>query len=88
MSQRVGDRLMDDIRGNETENPFDQLSPREFEIVQHLLQCESLNEICGKLTLHSSTVGTHKARIFEKLKCKNIIKLNALAKLYRVIAMS
>lgn len=88
MSPALGQKLIDDIQGNDSENPFDKLSAREFEIVQHLVQGESLTDICNKLTLHASTVGTHKARIFEKLKCKNIINLNALAKMHSVISES
>jgi two-component system invasion response regulator UvrY len=70
---------------HEPENPFDKLSPREFEIVQHLAQGDSVAEISKKLNLHTSTVGTHKARIFEKLHCHNIIDLTNLAKVYNVI---
>jgi two-component system invasion response regulator UvrY len=77
--------LIEELHNNNPENPFDSLSPREFEIVQHLIRGESVTEICQKLTLHSSTVGTHKARIFEKLKCSNIIDLNALAKVHNII---
>ena len=80
--------LIEDLHSNNPENPFDRLSPREFEIVRHLIRGESVAEICQKLTLHSSTVGTHKARIFEKLKCSNIIDLNALAKVHNIIPLS
>ena len=80
--------LIEDLHSNNPENPFDSLSPREFEIVQHLIRGESVAEICQKLTLHSSTVGTHKARIFEKLKCSNIIDLNLLAKVHNIITLS
>ena len=80
--------LIEDLHSNNPENPFDSLSPREFEIVQHLIRGESVAEICQKLTLHSSTVGTHKARIFEKLKCSNIIDLNSLAKVHNIIPPS
>jgi len=76
--------LIEDLQSNNPENPFDRLSPREFEIVQHLIRGESVAEICEKLSLHSSTVGTHKARIFEKLKCSNIIDLNTLAKIHHI----
>jgi DNA-binding NarL/FixJ family response regulator len=69
-----------------SENPFDNLSPREFEIAQHLVRGESIAQICNNLTLHSSTVGTQKAKIFQKLKCKNIINLNALAKIHNMIS--
>jgi two-component system invasion response regulator UvrY len=78
--------LIEDLHSNNPENPFDSLSRREFEIVQHLVRGESVAEICQKLTLHSSTVGTHKARIFEKLKCSNIIDLNLLAKVHNIIS--
>ena len=80
--------LIEDLHRNNPENPFDRLSPREFEIVRHLIRGESVAEICQKLTLHSSTVGTHKARIFEKLKYSNIIDLHALAKVHNIIPLS
>lgn len=89
VSPRLSQIMIEDLHGNNnSENPFDDLSPREFEIVQHLIRGESMSEICNKLTLHSSTVGTHKARIFEKLKCNNIIDLNTLAKLHNIIPES
>ncbi len=37
---------------NNSENPLDKLSPREFEIVQHLIYGDCLSVICQKLTLH------------------------------------
>jgi len=36
------------------------------------------------LNLHSSTVGTHKLRFFEKLKIRNLFELRELAKIYQV----
>jgi two-component system invasion response regulator UvrY len=80
--------LIEDLYSNNSENPFDSLSPREFEIFQPLIRGESVSEICQKLSLHSSTVGTHKARIFAKLKCSNIIDLNSLAKVHNIIPLS
>lgn len=73
------------VGGNITNNPFEKLSPREFEIIQHIVRGESVGQISEKLKLHTSTIGTHKARIFEKLSCKNIIDINALAKTYNVL---
>ena len=61
------------------QNPFDLLSPRELEIVRHLIKGESVSQIGKYLNLHTSTIGTYKARIFEKLACKNIIEINELA---------
>ena len=80
--------MIEDLHSHNPQNPFDSLSPREFEIVQHLIRGESVAEICQKLTLHSSTVGTHKARIFEKLHCSNIIDLNLPAKVHNIVTPS
>ena len=88
ISAELNEKLLKDLHKGNTENPFDKLSPREFEIVQHLTSGESLSEICQKLKLHTSTVGTHKARIFEKLSCNNIIDLTKLAKVHNVILPS
>jgi DNA-binding NarL/FixJ family response regulator len=86
ISPALSEKLLLDFQNDvHNENPFDQLSPREFEIVQHLSRGESLAEICEKLTLHSSTVGTHKARILKKLNCRNIVELSDLAKLHKVL---
>ncbi|MEO8822653.1 MAG: response regulator transcription factor [Ginsengibacter sp.] len=73
---------------NVTENPFDKLSSREFEIVQHLAQGDSVAEISQKLAVHTSTIGTHKARIFEKLRVHNVIELNNLAIAHNIILPS
>ncbi|MDP4284897.1 MAG: response regulator transcription factor [Bacteroidota bacterium] len=86
ISAELSQKLLVDLQSNRnSENPFDRLSPREFEIVQHLTTGESVAEISKKLNLHTSTVGTHKARIFEKLQCHNIIDINKLAKLHNII---
>jgi len=86
VSQELNEKLLTDLQSNhQSENPFDKLSPREFEIVQHLAYGNSVAEISQKLNLHTSTIGTHKARIFEKLACKNIIELNNLAKVHKVV---
>src|SRR5450631_875277 len=69
----------------DNQNPFDLLSRRELEITKHLLKGESVSKIGSFLYLHTSTVGTHKARIFEKLHCKNIVEMNELALMHNFI---
>ena len=76
---------MDVLDNNNQENQFDKLSPREFEIVQHLVHGDSVSEISKMLNLHTSTIGTHKARIFEKLHCHNIVELAMMAKVHNII---
>jgi two-component system invasion response regulator UvrY len=85
LSQTLSRQLTDEALNGKANNPFDELSAREFEIVQHLIKGESVAEIGAKLKLHSSTVGTYKARIFKKLHCSNIIDINLLAKIHKVI---
>jgi len=86
ISEELNEILLTDLRANhQSENPFDKLSAREFEIVQHLLHGDSVSEISEKLNVHTSTIGTHKSRIFEKLHCHNLIELNNLAKIYNVV---
>ncbi|MEN9572060.1 MAG: hypothetical protein RL172_3291 [Bacteroidota bacterium] len=77
--------LTDELIEQKKDNPFDNLSQREFEIVQHLIRGESPAAICKKLSIHSSTVATHKARIFDKLNCKNVIEICTLAKANNMI---
>ena len=86
VSPELSQKLLYDLHSkSESENPFDKLSTREFEIVQHLVLGDSVAEISKKLNVHTSTVGTHKARIFDKLHCHNIIDLTNLAKAHNVI---
>ena len=89
VSQELKKILLTDLKSSShSGNPFDKLSPREFEIVQHLVQGDSVSQISGKLQLHTSTIGTHKSRIFEKLDCHNVIELINLAKIYKVVLWS
>ncbi len=84
----VSDALLDIlIRGASHEgssNPFDWLSKREFEVMQHLIQGYSLKEICQQLSLQPSTVGTQKAKIFEKVGVRNVNALQELARVFKI----
>ena len=88
LSPGVSDILTESALGNIEINPFNRLSSREFEIMLMLTRGKSLVEICKALSLHPSTVGTHKARLFQKLNCDNIIDIHALAQVYNVIPAS
>lgn len=77
--------IEDALAGNKSSNPFESLSKREFEIASHLIRGESVSEISNNLNLHTSTVGTYKARIFDKLGCNNLVDLNKMAKVYNII---
>ncbi len=68
----------DAIRGH-IGNIFEKLSPREFEIMTFFLNGHGSKEISNMTNLHSSTIGTYKFKIFEKLRIKNILELQELA---------
>ena len=65
-------------------NLFNTLSAREFEIATHLLNGETISKIAVNLKLRVSTVGTHKSRIFDKLKVTNLLEMKELADIYNV----
>jgi DNA-binding NarL/FixJ family response regulator len=84
MSPDLKTYLYEDMLEKKTDNPFEMLSNREIQIAKYLLLGYSVSEISKTLNLHSSTIGTHKLRFFEKLKVKNVFELEELAKLYRI----
>ena len=86
ISSALHKSLTEDALGERPNNPFDNLSPREFEIGLHFIRGESLSEICHVFNLQASTVSTHKTRILEKLKCRNIVEVNQLARIYNIIS--
>jgi two-component system invasion response regulator UvrY len=84
MSENLKRFLLDDMIEIDKENPFQELTNRELQIVKYLLKGYSPAQIKETLNLHSSTVGTHKIRTFEKLKVKNVFELRELASLYQL----
>jgi DNA-binding NarL/FixJ family response regulator len=60
VSQLVGKRRKDD--------PIDELSPRECEVLELMAEGRSNAGICAKLFLSSKTVETHVSSIFNKLR--------------------
>jgi len=69
---------------SKTQNPFDSLSSREFEIANLLLSGATVSEISNLLSVQPTTVATHKARIFEKLKISSLLQLKEMAEIYNV----
>lgn len=85
ISDALANSLLIESRGNTgVDNPFQKLSKREYEIVTMLLQGRSVTEISGLLNIANSTIGTYKARLFEKLHVKNLIELKDLASAYKL----
>ena len=82
ISGPLAEILADSISGKSA-NPFQNLSAREFEIVSLLLSGHTQSDISKMLNLESSTVGSHKARIFKKLNISTILELKELETSYK-----
>ena len=68
---------------NESLNPLDKLSTRESEIATLLVLGDGNIEISNKLNIQLTTVSTHKNKIFNKLKIKNLVEFINLFNNYR-----
>lgn len=79
--------LLKQFSDNESGNPFDKLTNREYQIVKELLSEKSMAEISMTLNISVSTIASHKANIFDKLKLPkgNLLSLQNLAKKYQAI---
>ena len=84
ISETLAEKLAEDSFSGKSGNPFNELSPREFEIVTLLLEGKTVTDISHTLNIQTSTVGTHKARLFEKLGVANILELKEIANTYNL----
>lgn len=82
ISESLAMSMADESIGETVANPFNKLSTREFEIASLLLSGHTITDISNSLNIHSSTIGTHKARLFEKMGVTNLLGLKELANSY------
>lgn len=70
-----------------SENPFDLLSDREFQVAKEMLTGKSITEIAASLSINTSTVSTYKGKVFEKLRIphNNMVELMSLARQHRIV---
>ena len=74
-----------ELISSKSNNPFDRLSDREFEVTLQILKGYSVWEIAETLHLNRSTVGTHRSRIMKKLGIKSAIELISMAKKHNIL---
>jgi two-component system, NarL family, invasion response regulator UvrY len=80
--QEIADHVSENY-GFFSDTPFSALSPREIQIASLLLSGQTVTEISKLLNIGMSTVGTHKANIFLKLRINNLLELKELSNLYK-----
>ncbi|MDO9374841.1 MAG: response regulator transcription factor [Bacteroidota bacterium] len=84
ISEALASHLANEAFETQTDNPFNKLSAREFEIASLLLTGLTVSSIAAKFDIKVSTVGTHKARMFEKLGVSNLLELKEVANIYNL----
>jgi len=67
------------VNGEGRGSPFDQLSPRELQVMLMVTRGLSIQTISNSLHLSPKTVGTYRYRLFEKLGVDNDVGLTRLA---------
>lgn len=72
-------------QGNES--PFDDLSDRELQVAQMIVDCVKTKEIADKLNVSDKTVSTFRKRIFTKLGVGSDVELARLAMRYNVLGL-
>lgn len=67
------------------DNPFNQLSEREMQVMLMITRGEKVQDIADKLHVSPKTVNSYRYRLFEKLDVENDVGLTHLALRYKVI---
>lgn len=80
ISAAMAELIAEDIGQEETDKaPHELLSNREFEIFKLIASGKSVSEIAEKLSLSSTTVSTHRARILVKMNRRTNAELTRYA---------
>jgi two-component system invasion response regulator UvrY len=82
VSAQLQEQLNNDIIGHKVSNPFETLSSRELQVMMYLVEGKNVSQIASTLSVHTSTIGTHKSRIMQKLGVDNLIDLNKIASMF------
>lgn len=84
MSADLADVIMNDTLSGKPMNPFDGLTPREFQVAMYIVQDYSINQISELMQLQYTSVSTFRRRVFEKLNISDRKALVQLADAYKL----
>jgi two-component system invasion response regulator UvrY len=82
VSQELANAILDSTLEGKSVNPFERLSPREFQVAMYMVQDYSQKQISEMLQIQYATVNTFKQRIYEKLSVEHRKDLVQLATAY------
>jgi len=68
-----------------SDNPFDDLSQREMQVMMMIMQGMKSQQISDRLVLSPKTISTYRYRLFNKLDIKSDIELSQLARRYGLV---
>ena len=63
------------VRRSEFENRLSQLTPREREIFEHIVEGKSVKQMAGHFQISFQTAAKHRARILRKMEVSNDVEL-------------
>lgn len=84
VSEALTNLILEEASKGKMMNPFDMLTPREFQVALLLSKNHTLTQISEDLKIHYTTASTHKQRIYEKLSIAHTSELVELAEVYRI----
>jgi DNA-binding NarL/FixJ family response regulator len=79
------DEMVFDHGLDDSKQPHERLSDREFQIFQLLVAGKSITSIADGLSLSSKTISTHKLRVLQKMRMQSIAELTRYAMENRLI---
>lgn len=71
ISQSIAEKLASTFSSDNTQNPHESLSDREFDVMKLLANGKSVSEIAEMLSLSVTTVSTYRARVMVKMDLKS-----------------
>jgi DNA-binding NarL/FixJ family response regulator len=87
VSSAITDLIMTDFINKKESSLFDRLSPREREVLQHIVQGCSSSEIAKIMTISPRTVEKHRASLAEKLGVHNTAALIRIAIKHHLVSL-
>ncbi|GGN11883.1 DNA-binding response regulator [Dyadobacter beijingensis] len=84
MSADLAQVIVNDTLNRKSMNPFDGLTPREFQVAMYIIQDYTITQISELMQLQYTSVSTFRRRIFEKLNISDRKALVQLADAYKL----
>lgn len=67
VTMTLAQRLVDDLATPQVQDPHENLSDREFQVMLELARGKKISDIATELMLSPKTVSTYRGRVFQKL---------------------